>query len=430
MNTTNQQINKTLKMRKLFFYLMATVALLFASCNNDEGNDWISTEYAKDLVGTWTTQDSGYAEALVITKDGVVSATGSYKLDYWDDVKGRVILNSNEMTLDFEDDDNFKGTFELTPGEKLVLVNDETSKRTTYHYCTTDYTDIVKGAWTNLMGYVDMENYLNFYNFTEDGYLKYSCLYEDEDTMTISDPAPYNVIGDLLIRCGEEADTASGVSPFVIYRLEYDPDYITEKGHKRNVLTMNLDIITEFQYMNVGISYYRLKEELDVVGKEYGYTKNYVTHVYGKDKNFDLMGYRFNFARMNSNRLNSMLEAVQFSIEFPCEDSIQFNCIYNGEPMYMKARMEMDGMKMTVKMSERDAAYRDVVMYVFQDAYDYQVRMIMKTDGFTNFFTNMCIAIMSKEGKLDKSDKEAVDSYFTRIDEAIDCINVGFMMNR
>jgi hypothetical protein len=420
-------------MKKLFFCLMATVGLLCASCNNnDEENNWISMEYANDLVGTWTTQDSGYAEALVITEDGVVSATGSYELDYWD-VKGRVILNSNEITLDFKDKDNFNGTLEIAPGDSLVLVDDETGKRTIYNYCTTDYTEIVKGAWTNLMGYVGMENYLTFYNFTEDGYLKYSCLYEDEDTMTISDPVPYKVIGDLLIRCGEEADTASGVSPYIIYRLDYDPDYITGKGQKRNVLTLSLDIITVIQdtehYMNVGISYYRLKEKLDVVGKEYGYSNNYVTNVYGKNKNFDLMGYRFNFARINSDKVNSMLEAVQFSIGFPSEDSIQFNCIYNGEQMSMKARMEIDDMKkMTVKMSERDAAYRDVEMYVFQDAYDYQVRMIMKTDGFTNFFTNMCIAIMSKEGKLDKNDKEAVDSYFTRIDEAIDCINVGFTM--
>lgn len=90
----------------------------------------------------------------------------------------------------------------------------------------------------------------------------------------------------------------------------------------------------------------------------------------------------------------------------------------------------MDGMKMTVKMSERDAAYRDVVMYVFQEAHDAHVRMIMKTEGFTNFFTNTYIAIMAKEGKLDKNDKEVVDSYFTRIDEAIDHINVGYVMNR
>ena len=417
-------------MKKLFFYLMATVALLFASCDNDEGNDWISTEYAKDLVGTWTTQDSGYAEALVITKDGVVSATGSYKLDYWDDVKGRVILNSNEISLDFEDNDNFKGTFELTPGEKLVLVDEVTGKCTTYNYCTTEYAEVVKGLWGNATAYVGMENYATFYNFTDDGYFKYSCLYEEEDTMTFEDPAPYKVIGDLLIRCGEESDTASGVSPYIIYRLEYEPNYESSAGRLVDVLTLNVDILTQFHYMNVGISYYRLMDELDVVGKEYKHNKSFVTNVSGKNKNFDLMGYRFNFSKINSEKLNSMLEAVQFSIEFPSEDSIQFNCIYNGEPMNMKARMEMDGMKMTVKMSERDAAYRDVVMYVFQDAYDYHVRMIMKTEGFTNFFANMCIAIMAKEGKLDKNDKEAVDSYFTRIDGAIDCINVGFVMNR
>ena len=243
-------------------------------------------------------------------------------------------------------------------------------------------------------------------------------------------PVPYKVIGDLLIRCGEESDTAYNVSPYVIYRLEYEPNYESSTGQLRNVLTLNLDIITEFHYMDVAISYYRLMDELDVVGKKYDHTKSFLTNVNGKDKNFDLMGYRFNFARINSSKLDDMLETVQFSIEFPSEDSIQFNCIYNGEPMNMKARMEMDGMKMTVKMSERDAAYRDVVMYVFQEAHDAHVRMIMKTEGFTNFFTNIYIAIMAKEGKLDKNDKEAVDSYFTRIDEAIDHINVGYVMNR
>ena len=54
----------------------------------------------------------------------------------------------------------------------------------------------------------------------------------------------------------------------------------------------------------------------------------------------------------------------------------------------------------------------------------------MKREAFVNFFSNMCIAIMAKEGKLDKNDGAAVESYFTRIDEAIDCINVGFVMNR
>ena len=415
-------------MKKLFFYLMATVGLLCASCNNnDEENNWISMEYANDLVGTWTTQDSGYAEALVITEDGVVSATGSYRLDYWDDVKGRVILNNNQITLDFDDDDNFNGTFEIAPGDSLVLVDDETGKRIIYNYCTTDYTDIIKGTWANMKGYVGMENYTTFYNFTDDGYLKCSCLYEDEDTMSSDAPVPYKVIGDLLIRCGEESDTASGVSPYIIYRMEYEPNYM---GKLRNVLTLSLDMYVLNSWYDVAISYYRLMDELDVVGKKYDYTKSFITNVKGKNTNFDLMGYRFNFSKIENSKLEEMLEAVQFSIEFPSEDSIQFNYIYNGEPMNMKARMEMDGMKMTVKMSEHDAAYRDVVMYVFQEAYDSHVRMVMKTEGFTNFFANMYIANMAKEGKLDKNDKEAVDSYFTRIDAAIYFINVGFVMNR
>ena len=342
-------------------------------------------------------------------------------------MKGRVILNSNQITLDFKDKDNFNGTLEITPGDSLVLVDDETGKRTTYNYCTTDYTDIIKGTWTKMEAYVGMENYTTFYNFTDDGYLKYSCLYEDEDTMSGDAPVPYKVIGDLLIRCGEESDTANNVSPYIIYRMEYEPNYM---GKLRNVLTLSLDMYVLDSWYDVAISYYRLKDGLDVVGKEYDYTKSFITNVKGKNTNFDLMGYRFNFSKIQNSKLEEMLEAVQFSIEFPSEDSIQFNCIYNGEPMNMKARMEMDGMKMTVKMSERDAAYRDVAMYVFQEAYDSHVRMIMKTEGFTNFFANMCIAIMAKEGKLDKNDKVAVDSYFTRIDAAIYCINVGFVMNR
>ena len=154
-------------MKKVFFYLMATVGLLFASCSNDEEENWISVDYSKDLVGIWTTIEGGYAEALVIDANGNILSTGVNKLDYWEDVKGKVTLNNNKMTMTFEDNDNFEGRFEIIPGETLVLVDEKNGERDVYRYCAKNITDELQGTWANLTTFYSSENEVFFYNYND-----------------------------------------------------------------------------------------------------------------------------------------------------------------------------------------------------------------------------------------------------------------------
>lgn len=414
-------------MKKIFFFLMATIGLLFASCSNDEEKDWISVDYSKDLVGIWTTIEGGYAEALVIDANGNILSTGVNKLDYWEDVKGKVTLNNNKMTMTFEDNDNFEGRFEIIPGETLVLVDEKNGERDVYRYCAKNITDELQGTWASLTTFYSSENEVFFYNYNEDGHMYYTCLYDDEDTLIASTPAPYKVIGDLVFEYYEMYEEDSLANPYMATRMNIES---RRNSELRDVLTMNYSFCYGEDLIEGSSAYYRLMDELNVVGRTYDYEKSHVTNVEGTNEDFDLMGYTFNFSKIDNAMFKDMLMGVKFSVEFPSEDSIQFNCRYNGVPMNMKAPIEVGGRTMTVKMSERNAAYRDVELFAIQDAYDTKFRMIMKREAFVNFFTNMCIAIMAKEGKLDKNDKEAVDSYFTRIDGAIDCINVGFVMNR
>ena len=52
----------------------------------------------------------------------------------------------------------------------------------------------------------------------------------------------------------------------------------------------------------------------------------------------------------------------------------------------------------------------------------------MPTYSFVNFFANMQIAIMAQVGELDMNDAVAVKAVFDSIDEAVNTINISFVM--
>jgi hypothetical protein len=93
----------------------------------------------------------------------------------------------------------------------------------------------------------------------------------------------------------------------------------------------------------------------------------------------------------------------------------------------LKLPIVVDGNKMTIKMSERDAMYRDVDLYTFQDIDGCQMHMYMHTYAFENFFSNMAIAIMTASGQLDKNDKAAVEGVYKSVTDAIESINVSLV---
>ena len=180
--------------------------------------------------------------------------------------------------------------------------------------------------------------------------------------------------------------------------------------------------------VEVTSSMLRIKQTLDLAERKYDYIKTFVSNVDGLDKDIEFMGFELNFAKMDGVRLDKMLKHLLFAVEFPDAETIKYSCYYNGENMSMEAPIVVEGNKMTVKMSEKNAAYRDIDLYTFQDADCSQMHMYMPTYAFINFFGNMQATIMSQLGQLDLTDAEAVKAVFDSIDEAVNTINVSFVM--
>ena len=56
------------------------------------------------------------------------------------------------------------------------------------------------------------------------------------------------------------------------------------------------------------------------------------------------------------------------------------------------------------------------------------MHMYMPTSAFANFFGNMHVVMLSQMGKLDNTDTDAVKAVFDSIDEAVETINVSFVL--
>ena len=163
---------------------------------------------------------------------------------------------------------------------------------------------------------------------------------------------------------------------------------------------------------------------------KYDYIKTFVTNVKGLDKDIEFMGTTFNFAKMDGVMMDKALKAILFNVEFPDANTIKYSCYYNGQNMSMEAPIVVDGNKMTVKMSEKNAAYKDTDLYTFQDQDNTQLHMYMPTYAFVNFFGNMQVTIMEQLGQLDTTDAAAVKAVFDSIDDAVETINVSFVMTK
>ena len=155
-----------------------------------------------------------------------------------------------------------------------------------------------------------------------------------------------------------------------------------------------------------------------------------LTNVKGLDKDIEFMGTTFNFAKMDGVKLDKMLKTLLFTVEFPDANTIKYGCYYNGQNMSLEAPIVVDGNKMTVKMSEKNAALKDVDLYTFQDQDNTQMHMYMHSTGFVNFFGNMQVTIMEQMGTLDTTDAAAVKAVFDSIDDTVETINVSFVMTR
>ena len=410
-------------MKNLKLLVVALVAMFgFIACDKQISNDH---DHSADLVGTWTCLTENYAEALIIKADGTAV---SYRVEdgkYWENVKGTVTVKDNNITMIFEDDDNWTGHFDVIPGMAFSLF-EENGERYIYQYCANDLSDEIVGMWVNNVGLSGEEKDMGIITYSEDGKAIFTGNnVTDSNDNLLNLESTYRVVGDILFQTISYPSN-SGVDSYMAIKLTYAPNS-TSLG----------DIMTQTTYLPKadGVqkstsSWLRIKQSLDLAGKKYDYIKTFVSNVKGLDKDVEFMGYTFNFAKMDGVKLDKMLKTLLFAVEFPDANTIKYSCHYNNEPMSLDAPIVVDGNKMTIKMSTKDAAYKDVDLYTFQDADCSQMHMYMPTYAFINFFGNMQATIMSQMGDLDLTDAAAVKAVFDSIDEAVNSINVSFVMTK
>ena len=396
---------------KIFKFLaIALVAMLgFTACEKDCDHDFIEVDHSKDLVGTWTCMEANYAEALVINADGSVLSTGVEDGEYWENIKGNIKTVNNKMVLTFEDDHNYEGRFEMVAGEAFTIF-EEDGKSLTYRYCKEDLSEKIVGMWVATTG-----PYMSIEVFNEDGSAIYTGFVPESEGMAVTSVTSYKVVGDLQFHTVAEDN-----STYVVHRLIYSPSSQTSLGE---IMIWQVD-------ENISFPRLRIKQYLELPGMKYDYIKTFVSNVKGLDKDIEFMGTTFNFAKMDGVKLDKMLKTLLFTVEFPDANTIKYSCHYNNQPMSMEAPIAVDGNKMTVKMSEKNAAYKDVDLYTFQDQDNTQMHMYMHSTGFVNFFGNMQVTIMEQMDLIDTTDAAAVKAVFDSIDEAVETINLSLVMTK
>ena len=412
-------------MKNLKLLVVALVAMFgFNSC---EQHECVDHDHSADLVGTWTFLSANFTEALTIKADGTLVSTGVADGAYWEDIAGKIIVEDNNVTLSFVDGDTFEGHIDIIPGVAFSIYNEQDG-RFIFNYCENDLSDEIIGMWVCHDTPAEGESEMMIETFDKNGKSTLTGFLplEADAEQILNNQTDYKVVGDLLI-ITIPADKVGAEKPiYIADKLIYSPNG-TGLG---DILTIKTYPKVDGQFKESFSSWLRVNQSLDLAGKKYDYIKTFVTNVDGLDKDINFMGFEFNFAKMDGVKLDKMLKTLLFNVEFPNANTIKYSCHYNNEPMSLDAPIVVDGNKMTVKMSTKNAAYKDIDLYTFQDADCSQMHMYMPTYAFINFFGNMQATIMSHMGDLDLTDAAAVKAVFDSIDNAVNTINVSFVMEK
>ena len=405
-------------MKKLLLMLTA-VATLFTACNkdhNDGGNG--KHDHSADLVGTWTCFSADYAEVLIIKADGTVVSYGIEDGEYWENVKGTVVVNGDNIAMTFEDDDNFTGHFDIVPNQVFSIYEDS-GERYTYQYCANDLSEEVLGMWYNEGHSGSSVEEMAIQTYNADGTTIVTAILPMPDSYMLNTETTYKVVGDLMFTKVVDKLVAPDTEMYYASRLVYTPN-----GTKLGDIMTKMNYVSETQMANY--SWLRIKQSLELANKNYDYSNIYVTNVKGEDKDFEFAGQTLNFSTLDGSVMDKLMKHILFNVSFT-SGKISYNCYYNGANKSIDAPIEVDGNKVTIKMSENNSVYRDIEMYMFQDAKNTQLHMYMPTKSFEKFFGNISVATMAKEGKLDLNDASAVKTVFDNIENAIESINVSFI---
>ena len=400
---------------------IALVAMLgFTACDKDCDHEFIEHDHSADLVGTWTCLTENYAEALIIKADGTAVSYGVEDGKYWENVKGTVTVKENNITMIFEDDDNWTGHFDVIPGMAFSLF-EENGERYIYQYCANDLSDEIVGMWVcTYVPWMEADMAINVYQ--ADGKAFFTGFVGDADFDYASNvETTYKVIGDLMFQSNPMS--YEGAPKYLAFRMNYSPNG-SEYG---DVLTNTNIMAFGDETIETTASMIRIRQSLDLTGKVYDYKSAYVTNAKGKDEDFSIMGNIFNIANINAGDFDSILGATLFCVELNA-NSIKHKYILNGQDEVFDAPITVEGNKVTLDMSAVNPALRKVEMYMYQDADDSQLHMYMHTDAFINYFANLEVVTLLQAGKINQSDAAAVEKVFADMEARVESINVSFVM--
>ena len=406
--------------------VVALVAMLgFTACDKDCDHDFIEVDHSKDLVGTWTCLTENYAEALVIKADGSAVSTGYDGTEYWENVAGNIVVKNGTVTMTFKDNDNFKGHFDIIPGVAFSIFTEE-GEHMTYYYCANDLADEIVGMWVCNDGPTDTANDMAIQTFDENGKATFTGYGAFVGNFSLNSTGTYKVIGDLLIQKTSEDNPIEDLPAYIVTKITYSLNG-TSLG---DVMTQKQISVNGNNVVENTSSWLRIKQTLDLSGKKYDYIKTFISNVKGEDKDIPFFNTNVNFAKFDSSIFDMFLKSTLFGVYFPDSNTIEYSFLLGQEFTPTKAPIKVDGNKMTIKMSTLSAAYRDIDVYTFQDQDNTQMHMFMSTVAFENFLGNMQINLMVAKGQLELSDATAVKAIFDTIENAIQTINVSFVMKK
>ena len=380
----------------------------FIACDKHECNDH---DHSADLVGTWTCLTADYAEALVIKADGSALSTGYDGVNYWENVAGKVVVANGIVTMTFEDNDNFKGHFDIVPGMAFSIYTDE-GERYTYNYCKEDLTEEVVGRWVWVDSNGKGSENMGIQTFNENGTGLFTGGYEEID-YKLNEETTYKVVGDLLIQ-----NVPNDNPPYMVRRLTYNA----------NGSSYGAILTTYSPATNYTASWLRVKQSLNLAGKAYAYNTAYVTSAKGKDEDFSIMGHTFNIAKLKASDFDVMFRADLFLAEFPNSNTMKHRFYIDGQDAGFDAQIAVENNKVTIDMSVVNPALKKVDMYMFQDADDTQLHMYMPTTSFINYFANMELYALILKGEINQTDEAAIAKVFADMEARVESINVSFVL--
>jgi hypothetical protein len=403
-------------MKNFKILLMALVAMCgLNSCSDDCNHEYIEYDYSKELVGTWTCLKADFAEALVFKADGTFASVGVANGEYWEYPNATWTLKGNKLALSSVD---YKSNvrLEIIPGNSLALV-DEKGNRNVFNYCENDLADELVGMWVCNDGLTDGITIMSYSDNGKFTITTATALGSNNPLLNLE--SDYVVVGDLVFTKIPSANVM-----YTAARMVYTPN-ATSVG----------DIMTHQNFISTGsglneyvMPFLRINQSLNLAGKAYDYIASYITNAEGADKDIPFLDTKFNFAHMDGSIIDKFLKSVLYNVQFPDAKTFQYNCLLEGQNVSLQLPMEVEGNKITIKMSSRHEAYRDVVVYAFQDVDGCQFHMYMPTASFENFFSNLSLSILSASGQVDINNPVHVDAVYKEVADAIESINVSIVM--